>query len=48
VGELVEEEDVLVFVLIDEVESLTSARKVRGEGGGPSGRWGMGGGGGDV
>lgn len=27
--EFVEEEDTLVFVLIDEVESLTSARKVR-------------------
>lgn len=29
ITELVEEEDSLVFVLIDEVESLTSARKVR-------------------
>jgi hypothetical protein len=29
IGELVEEEGALVFVLIDEVESLTSARKVR-------------------
>ena len=29
ITELVEEPDVLVFVLIDEVESLTSARKVR-------------------
>jgi hypothetical protein len=28
ITELVEEEDTLVFVLIDEVESLTSARKV--------------------
>lgn len=29
IGELLEEKDTLVFVLIDEVESLTSARKVR-------------------
>ena len=29
IGELVEEEETLVFVLIDEVESLTAARKVR-------------------
>jgi len=28
IGELLEEEDALVFVLIDEVESLTAARKV--------------------
>lgn len=30
ITEVVEEEDTLVFVLIDEVESLTAARKVSG------------------
>lgn len=33
ITEMVEEPDSLVFVLIDEVESLTAARKVRREGG---------------